>query len=205
MTINGKWNLQVDIMLHQSHAGITWPTLLVVVTNYVLVVGVWVLRQVPLNQIPGLVSREPDGNNSHSTYKNFSTNLNWLVDNALFKNHHCFDDSAPPEEDVDAVNVAAVQSDRVSALCGRVLETEEVVGHLRWAGHLAGTVQAQDQQVHHQAVVLDNERGELEPPDDTIGVGVVHILVRYKDKQIKHQQKHQLEEQSKSVCGVSYR
>lgn len=63
----------------------------------------------------------------------------------------------PPEEDVDAVDVATVQSDRVSALCGRVLETEEVVGHLRWAGHLAGTVQAQDQQVHHQAVVLDNE------------------------------------------------
>lgn len=61
MTINGKWNLQVDIMLHQSHAGIAWPTLLVVVTNYVLVVGVWVLRQVPLNQIPGLVSREPNG------------------------------------------------------------------------------------------------------------------------------------------------
>lgn len=48
-------------MLHQSHAGVTWPTLLVVITNYVLIVGVWVLRQVPLNQIPGLVSREPDG------------------------------------------------------------------------------------------------------------------------------------------------
>lgn len=61
MTINRKWNLQVDIMLHQSHAGVTWPTLLVVVTNYVFVVGVRVLRQVPLNQIPGLVGREPNG------------------------------------------------------------------------------------------------------------------------------------------------
>lgn len=58
---------------------------------------------------------------------------------------------------MDAVDVAAVQSDRVGALCGCVLETEEVVGHLRWAGHLAGTVQAQYQQVHDQAVVLYNE------------------------------------------------
>lgn len=55
------WNSQVDIMLHQSHAGITGPALLVVITHYVLIVGVWVLRQVPLNQIPGLVGREPGG------------------------------------------------------------------------------------------------------------------------------------------------
>lgn len=48
-------------MLHQSHAGIAGPALLVVITHYVLIVGVWVLRQVPLNQIPGLISREPGG------------------------------------------------------------------------------------------------------------------------------------------------
>ena len=86
--------------------------------------------------------------------------------------------SFAPEEDVDAVDVAAVQSDRVGALSGRVLETEEVVGHLRRAGHLAGTVQAQHQQVHHQAVVLHNEGGELEPPDDAVRVGMVHVLHR---------------------------
>ncbi len=48
-------------MLHQPHAGITGPALLVVITHYVLIVGVWVLRQIPLNQIPGFVSREPGG------------------------------------------------------------------------------------------------------------------------------------------------
>lgn len=63
----------------------------------------------------------------------------------------------PPEEDVDAVDVAAVQSDWVGALSGCVLETEEIIGHLRWASHLAGTVQAEHQQVHHQAVVLYDE------------------------------------------------
>lgn len=89
---------------------------------------------------------------------------------------HYSQDAISPEEDVDAVNVTAVQPDWVGTLCGRVLETEEVVGHLRRAGHLTGTVQAQHQQVHHQAVVLHNERGKLEPPDYAVGVGVVHIL-----------------------------
>lgn len=84
---------------------------------------------------------------------------------------------------MDAIDVAAVQSDRVSALCRCVLETEEVVGHLWWASHLAGTVQAQHKQVHHQAVVLYDERGKLETPDDTVGVGVVHILDRQEDKE----------------------
>lgn len=47
-------------MFHQPHASITWPALLVVVTHNVLIVGVRVLREVPLNQISGLVSREPE-------------------------------------------------------------------------------------------------------------------------------------------------
>lgn len=54
-----RWNSQVDVMLHQSHACITGPALLVVITHNVLIVGVWVLSQVPLNQISGLISREP--------------------------------------------------------------------------------------------------------------------------------------------------
>lgn len=50
-----------------------------------------------------------------------------------------------PEEDVDAINVAAVQSDWMSRLCGSVLETEEVIGHLWWSSHFTGTVQTQHQ------------------------------------------------------------
>lgn len=69
----------------------------------------------------------------------------------------CFRNSIPPEENVDAVDVAAVQPDWMGALRVCVLETEEVVGHLRWASHLTGTVQAQHQKVHHQAIVLYNE------------------------------------------------
>lgn len=62
-----------------------------------------------------------------------------------------------PEEDVDAINVAAVQSDRMSGLRGSVLETQEVIGHLGWSSHFTGTVQTQNQKVHNKSVVLYNE------------------------------------------------
>ena len=75
-----------------------------------------------------------------------------------------------------AVDVAAVEADGVGALGGRVLEAEEVVGHLGRAGHLAGPVQTQHQEVHDQAVVLHDERGKLQPSDDAVRVGVIHVL-----------------------------
>ena len=50
---------QVDVVLHQPHASIAGPALLVVVAHDVLVVGVRMLRQVPLDQISGLVCCKP--------------------------------------------------------------------------------------------------------------------------------------------------
>ena len=46
---------KVHIVLHKSHSGIPWPALLVVVAHYILVVWVWVLREVPLDKILGLL------------------------------------------------------------------------------------------------------------------------------------------------------
>lgn len=51
---------QVDIMLHETHAGISWPALLVVVPHNVLVVGVRVLGEVPLDEVFGLLSSEAE-------------------------------------------------------------------------------------------------------------------------------------------------
>lgn len=51
-------DLQIDIMLHQPHAGVARPALLVVVAHDVLVVGIRVLGQVSLNQVPSFVCRE---------------------------------------------------------------------------------------------------------------------------------------------------
>jgi hypothetical protein len=50
---------QIDIMLHQPHSCISWPTLLIVVTNNVFIVWVRMFREVPLNQISCLFSSKP--------------------------------------------------------------------------------------------------------------------------------------------------
>lgn len=51
---------QVDIVLHEAHACIPWPALLVVVTHNVLIVGVWVLSQVPLDEVLRFLSSKPE-------------------------------------------------------------------------------------------------------------------------------------------------
>mmetsp|Transcript_12946 Transcript_12946/g.36300 ORF Transcript_12946/g.36300 Transcript_12946/m.36300 type:complete len:230 (+) Transcript_12946:5114-5803(+) len=46
---------QVHVVLHQPHSGIPWPALLIVIANNVFIVWVRVLREIPLDQILGLV------------------------------------------------------------------------------------------------------------------------------------------------------
>lgn len=46
-------------MLHEAHAGVSGPALLVIVANDVFVVGVRVLCQVTLDQVPSLICCEP--------------------------------------------------------------------------------------------------------------------------------------------------
>lgn len=62
-----------------------------------------------------------------------------------------------PEENVDAIDVSAEETDGVGSLGGYVLETKKVIGHLRGPSHLTGPVQSQHQQIHHQAIVLHDE------------------------------------------------
>lgn len=54
-----KLDSQVDIMLHEAHAGIPGPALLVIIANDVFIVGVRVLCQVTLDQVPSLICCEP--------------------------------------------------------------------------------------------------------------------------------------------------
>jgi hypothetical protein len=51
---------QVDIVLHEPHASISGPALLVVVPHNVLVVGIRMLCEVALDQILGLLSCEAE-------------------------------------------------------------------------------------------------------------------------------------------------
>ena len=64
------------------------------------------------------------------------------------------------EHDVDAVDIAAVEADRVPLLHARIAEGEELVGHLGEAGELRGAGEAEQQEVVDEAVVL-GVRGEL--------------------------------------------
>lgn len=61
---------------------------------------------------------------------------------------------------MDPVDVARVETDRVARLGRRVAELEEVVGHLRRTGHLARTLEAEDENVEHEAVVLQSRERE---------------------------------------------
>ena len=78
---------------------------------------------------------------------------------------------------MEPIHISRVEPDRMRDLCINVLETQEIVRHLRRAGHLRRTVQSQHQQVHHKSIVLDDEGGELQSTDYSVTVGVVHILV----------------------------
>ena len=46
-------------MLHEAHAGISGPAFLVIIANDVFIVGVRVLCQVTLDQVPSLICCEP--------------------------------------------------------------------------------------------------------------------------------------------------
>ena len=77
---------------------------------------------------------------------------------------------------MDSVDVAGVEPDWVRRLCCHILVGEEVVWFARRARHVAAALQAKYQQVIHQAIILHHERGELQAPDNSIRVGVVHVL-----------------------------
>lgn len=46
-------------MLHEAHAGVSGPAFLVIIANDVFIVGVRVLCQVTLDQVPSLICCEP--------------------------------------------------------------------------------------------------------------------------------------------------
>ena len=82
------------------------------------------------------------------------------------------------EEDVDPVNVTGVQPDRMARLGCRVTVLQEVVRHLQWTGHLARALQAENEEIKDETIVLEDESQELEASNQTVRVRVRHVLVR---------------------------
>ena len=75
------------------------------------------------------------------------------------------------------VDIAGVQPDGVASLGTGVPETQEVIGDLRWARNLCGPCETQHQQIQYQTIVLHDKGGKLQTPDQTIRVGMRHVLV----------------------------
>lgn len=72
-------------MFHEAHPSIPGPTLLVVVAYDVLVVGIWMLCQVPLNQVSCLICCKPENTQKRiwSYMTNFSEHQSTQTDKDL--------------------------------------------------------------------------------------------------------------------------
>ena len=81
------------------------------------------------------------------------------------------------EENVQLVDVARIQPDRMRRFGRHVLEAEEIVGHRGRTRHFGRAVQPEQQQIQHQPVKLYHKRRELQPTQNSVVVRVVHVLV----------------------------
>ena len=61
------------------------------------------------------------------------------------------------EKHVNTIHVSGIQSNRMRNFRIYILESQKVIGHLRRACHVCGSVHAQDQKVHNQSVVLNDK------------------------------------------------
>jgi hypothetical protein len=59
-----------------------------------------------------------------------------------------------------------------------VTELKEIIGHLWWSGHLASPLQAQDENVEHETIVLEDEGRKLKSTNHTVRICMRHVLVR---------------------------
>ena len=131
---------QIDVVLDQPHAAISWPATFVVVADDIIVSRVGVGTEVPLYEVSRFVGGEA-------------------------------------EQNVQFIDVAGVETDRMADFGGRITVLEEIVGHLGRTSHLAGTLETEDEEIHNEAVVLENKRGELQSTDEAVGVRVGHVFI----------------------------
>ena len=88
--------------------------------------------------------------------------------------------SHKPENNVHMVNIPHVHSDGVAGFDFDGLEKHKFILILRRACQFRCSSQTQNQQIDDHSVKLVNERCELKPHDNSIKVGVVHVLEVYR-------------------------
>ena len=132
---------EVDIVLDETHAAVARPALLVVVTDQAA-------RGPQVSTTPS---------ERHSDESLLVVGIGIGAEVSLNEIARLV--RREPEHDVNSVDVARVEADRVASLGGRVAELEEVVGDLRRTGHLACALETEDQDVEDETVVLRGEGG----------------------------------------------
>lgn len=84
--------------------------------------------------------------------------------------------SHKPEDYVHMVNISHVHSDRMTGFNFYGLEKHKLILILRRTCQFRCSSQTQNQQVNDHSIKLVNEGCELKPHDNSIKVGMVHIL-----------------------------
>ena len=60
---------------------------------------------------------------------------------------------------------------------GHLLKGQQIVRRLRQTGHVRSTLEAHDQQVENEPVILNDERSELSTTNHSVGVDVLHVFL----------------------------
>ena len=81
------------------------------------------------------------------------------------------------EEDMEPVHVVRVETDRMPCFGRRVAELREIIRHLWRSSHLASPLQAQNEDIEHETVILEDKGRKLESANHTIRIRMRHVLV----------------------------
>jgi len=72
------------------------------------------------------------------------------------------------EEDMKLVHITRIETDRVMCFGCGVTELKEVVGQLWRSSHLASPLQAQDEDIEHKSIILEDKGRKLKPANHTV-------------------------------------
>ena len=85
--------------------------------------------------------------------------------------------SGEVEENVQAINITGAQAYGVTGLCSRIARLQEVIEHLWRTGHFPSLLQAKNEEIKDETIVLEDKGRELRTTNETEHIHVRHILV----------------------------
>ena len=80
------------------------------------------------------------------------------------------------EEDIEPIHVAQVEMDRMPCFSSGVVELKEIILHLWRSSHLTSPLQAQNKDIEHETIILEDKGRKLEPANHTVCIHMRHVL-----------------------------